>query len=257
MCGMRAALVNVCVFAALSAFAEKQPFSRYESILERQMFGPLPPGFDPAKMPGEVVKTKPKELTKEQEMLKSAVHFSVMNVAPSGEIEVGFSDLSDKESPMHYFLKVGESQNGWKVENADKDSATVTLSKGDIVLDLVLGDNSAKGGGVAKAAAGGQRGASSLLNGGTARQRRQAELDAQRAQYEQRLKAERAEMAQQLKAQKEQAEKDREEFKASLKNALAEVKSKIEAERKAEAKDGDGQSGQDEPGEGNGSDNED
>ena len=40
------------VFSA--AYAEKQPIERYQSIIDRQMFGPLPPGFDPSKSPNEV-----------------------------------------------------------------------------------------------------------------------------------------------------------------------------------------------------------
>ena len=230
---MRATLVHISMLLALAAFAEKQPFDRYQSIIDRQMFGPLPQGFDPAKMPSEVAKTgqkEQKELTKEQEELKRAVHFSVINRRQTGEVEVGFSDLSNKDSPVHYFLKVGESQNGWKVESADIDTATVTLEKDGVVLELSLGDNSAKGGGTAKKAdavpAGGvaRRTAGTLF--GTARERRLRQAEEQReqrAQEEERRKAER--------------EAEREAFKQEFQTALANMKRDIEEkaeQRKAE-----------------------
>ena len=42
---------------AADAFAERQPYERYRSIVDRQMFGPLPPNFDPTKSPAEVSKS--------------------------------------------------------------------------------------------------------------------------------------------------------------------------------------------------------
>ena len=92
------------------ASAEKQPFERYQSIIDRQMFGPLPPGFDPTKLPSEVQKSssaQERELSKEQEQLKSAIHFSVINVAADGKTEVGFTDNSDPENP------------GWQISAGD------------------------------------------------------------------------------------------------------------------------------------------
>lgn len=226
-------LVHIFLFFALAAAAEKQPLERYMSIIDRQMFGPLPQGFDPAKMPSEVAKTnqkEAKELTREQEELKKAVHFSVLNVRQTGEIEVGFSDLSEKDSPKHYFLKVGDSQDGWKVENADVESATATLEKDGVVLELSLGDNSAKGGVAAKktdaaaAGAGLRRPGNALF--GTARERRLRQQEEQRAQEEQRRKAER-----------EEREAEREKFKQEFQAALDNVKRDLEAraeQKKAE-----------------------
>ena len=223
---MRATLVHISVFLALAAFAEKQPLDRYQSIIDRQMFGPLPRDFDPDKMPSEVAKSglrEQKELTKEQEELKKAVHFSVLNVRQSGEVEVGSSDLSDKESPTHYFLKVGESQNGWKVESADVDAATATLVKDGVVLELSLGDNSAKGGGTAKKAEPGVGGANPRRNilFETARQRRTRQTEENLAQVEKLRKereaekaereAERAEMMQSLQALRDDIKRAREE----------------------------------------------
>ena len=147
-------MLLAAVFAALSASAEKQPYSRYEKIVERQMFGELPPGFDPTKMPSEVARASGKqeqELTKEQEQLKSAIHFSAINVTPDGATAVGFTDNSNPKAPVHYYLKKGEERDGWKVEAADAKTATMTVVKGDIEVTLTLGGNSGKGGGTTAA----------------------------------------------------------------------------------------------------------
>jgi len=230
---MKIGLAVVLASFALSAFAEKRPFSRYQVILDKALFGELPRDFDPTKMPGEVVKTSQKELTKEQEALKSAVHFSVINVNPSGEVEVGFSDLSDKAAPRHYFLKVGETQDGWHVEKADAATATATLSKGDIVLDLALGENSAKGAGAAPSAA--QRApASGLLAGShmTARQRReQRDAEARKKELELQKRSIDLEKAkEELQADKEERERSREALRAQL----SELKEALQKSRKSQ-----------------------
>ena len=79
-------LLAGAVAASATAVAERQPYDRYQSIVDRQMFGPLPPNFDPTKSPAEVSKgsgsAAEKELTKEQEKVKSAIRFSVINVTP-------------------------------------------------------------------------------------------------------------------------------------------------------------------------------
>ena len=153
----------VFAFATCAAFAEKQPYERYRSIVDRQMFGPLPEGFDPSKMPSEVSRSsggkQGKELTKEQEKLQSAVRFSVINITPSGETAVGFTDNSDPKTPVHYYLKVGEERGGWRVESADPRTATMTISKGDIEVTLTIGGSSGKDGGGAVAKRGSQNAA--------------------------------------------------------------------------------------------------
>jgi len=45
------------VSVAAPVAAERQPFSRYQTILDRQMFGELPVDFDPTKMPNEVARS--------------------------------------------------------------------------------------------------------------------------------------------------------------------------------------------------------
>ena len=65
----RPALLVVAACACLAASAERQPVERYQSIIDRQMFGQPPPNFDPTVPPGLVQKgsSEEKELTREQE----------------------------------------------------------------------------------------------------------------------------------------------------------------------------------------------
>lgn len=263
------AYVFLFLCAAVSlAFAEKQPFERYKKIIDRQMFGPLPPGFDPTKSPNEVQKTSGKDerqLTQEQEKLQSAVHFSVLDVRPDGEVAVGFTDSSDPKAPRNYFLKVGESRDGWTVKEADATAATMTIVKDDIEVSLSLGGNSAKGGGTSRAGAapvvaangGGRRAdllGGGLLRGGTQRAKRQlrrqeeqaaaarqqeeqaardAERQAQAEEEKQQREAERAEQRQQLLAIQEELKKVR-EAKAAAAKAEAEGEGGSGADDEAE-----------------------
>ena len=250
--------------AVSSVWAEKQPIGRYQSIIDRQMFGPLPPGFDPTKSPNEVQKSSGKDerqLTQEQEKLQSSIHFSVINVASDGQPEVGFTDNSDPKAPKHYFLKVGESRDGWTVKDASAEDATMTIAKGDIEVSLSLGGNSAKDGGTSRA--GGAASAATVpgaarrpglmgggLLGGSLRARRlqrqqdalaaaakqreeqaakDAERQAQAEQEKQQREAERAEQRQQLLAIQEELKRVR-EAKAAAETAKSESDANNEAE---------------------------
>lgn len=248
---MRSIVFLLLSLAVSAAFAEKQPISRYQSIIDRQMFGLLPPGFDPTKSPNDVQKTSSKDekqLTQEQERLQSSIHFSVINVASDGQPEVGFTDNSNPKAPKHYFMKVGESRDGWTVKEADAESATMTIAKGEIEVSLSLGGNSAKDGGTSRAggsaslasAANGARRPGGLLGGGgslrarrmqrqqeaeasAAKQReeqaaRDAERQAQAEQEKQQREAERAEQRQQLLAIQEELKKVREQKAAAAKS---------------------------------------
>jgi len=139
------------VIFCLAAVAERQPIDRYQSIIDRQMFGQPPPNFDPTVPPNMVQKGAGDEtvLTHEQEAIKSSIHFSAINVTPDGSVAVGFTDNSDPKTPIHYYLKVGESRNGWKVLEADPVNAKMKIAKDDVEVALDLGANSAKGGGSA------------------------------------------------------------------------------------------------------------
>lgn len=147
---MRAVFCVAAALFCLAAVAERQPIDRYQSIIDRQMFGQPPPNFDPTVPPSQVQRGSggdEKELTREQEAVKSSIHFSAINVTPAGDVAVGFTDNSDSKLPIHYYLKVGEERNGWKVLEADPVKATMKIAKGDIEVELDLGANSGKGGG--------------------------------------------------------------------------------------------------------------
>ena len=257
---MRAFVFLFLCVAVSAAFAEKQPFDRYQTIIDRQMFGPLPPGFDPTKSPNEVQKTSGKDerqLTQEQEKLQSAVHFSVLDVRPDGEVVVGFTDNSDPKAPRNYFLKVGESRDGWTVKEADAAAATMTIAKNDIEVSLSLGGNSAKDGGTSKAdasasaaaASGGMRRPNlfgSGLRGGTLRAKRQQEKLAAAARQQEEQAAREAERQAQAEAEKQQREAERAEQRQQLLAIQEELKrvreAKAEAARAESA--GEGESGE-------------
>ena len=256
-------LIAVALFMS-AAYAEKQPIERYQSIIDRQMFGPLPPGFDPTKSPNEVQKSSGKEekqLTQEQEKLQSSIHFSVINVTPEGATAVGFTDNSDPKAPVHYYLKVGEKRNGWEVKEADPNKASMTIAKGDIEVSLTLGGNSAKDGGTSRAGGAAPAAAAPSVSrrpgpfgggllGGSLRARRlqrqqeeqaaaakqreeqaakDAERQAQAEQEKQQREAERAEQRQQLLAIQEELKRVR-EAKAAAEAAKSESNANNEAE---------------------------
>lgn len=218
------ALVFV-VMAVLSAAAERPAFERYQSIVDRQMFGQPPAGFDPTKMPSEVTKSKSDaELTKEQEKVKKAIRFSVINVTPSGETVVGFSDNGDPKNALHYYLKVGESQNGWTVKAADPEAATMTIEKEGIEVTLKLGgDSSTDAGAVVN------RAAENAANQATSLRARRRQEDAQRKEREDR----RDQMQTELLNEMQRLREEREAEKA----AAAEREAAAAAQETTEKKD--------------------
>ena len=228
---------------AISALAEKQPYSRYQSIVDRQMFGALPAGFDPTKLPSEVTKASQRELTKEQEQLKSAIRFSVINLTPDGQVAVGFTDSSDGKNPRHYYLKVGESRGGWLVKEADPETATMTIAKGEIEVTLTIGGDSAKdAAATAKAGAAKANDGIMLLNaptarspllGGTLRSRRRAKLAAEQEQENARLR-QREEERQAREAEREEQKRQLQEMRDDLKAQLESVRQDMIEKAKAE-----------------------
>ena len=250
---MKSAISLFALLLISAAFAEKQPFSRYESIIIRQMFGPLPPGFDPTKSPNDVQKTSSrdeKQLTQEQEKLQSSIHFSVINVASDGQPEVGFTDNSDPKAPRHYFMKVGESRDGWTVKEADPENATMTIVKDEIEVSLSLGGNSAKDGGTSKAggapasAANGLRRSGGLLSGGimggsmrARRLQRQQEAQAAAAKQQEEQAARDAERQAQAEQEKQQREQERAEQRQQL-LAIQEELKRVREQKAAKNEDG-------------------
>jgi len=260
----------------LALFAERQPYERYQSVVDRQMFGQPPPGFDPTKNPNEVsakdAKAKDQELTKEQ--VKSAIHFSMVNVTPAGDTAVGFTDNSDQKNPRHYYLKVGESRDGWTVKEADPLAATMTIAKGDVEVALALGGNSANGAGTTRntSAAAAANAATShrssalasrsggLLGGGGASRgleslrgrralREQARAEERAAAEEKaRLAAEQeAQREAERAAEREQHERDREEQRAQLMQIQEELKKAREERERSAQESADSNDGEETP----------
>ena len=244
------------VMAVSAAFAEKQPIERYQSIIDRQMFGPLPPGFDPTKSPNEVQKLSSKDekqLTQEQEKLQSSIHFSVINVTPEGTTAVGFTDNSDPKAPRHYYLKVGEERDGWLVKEADPDEARMTIAKDEIEVSLTLGGNSAKDGGTSRAGGAPSTAATpsgarrpGLLGGGLAggslrarRLQRQQEEAAAAAKQREEQAAKDAERQAQAEQERQQREAERAEQRQQLLAIQEELKRVREAKAAAETAKGE------------------
>ena len=256
-----------CLTVAFAASAERYEFDRYQAIVDRQMFGPLPEGFDPSKPPSEVQKSaggkSEKELTKEQEQVKKSVRFSMINLNPKGETMVGFTDSSNPKEVRHYYLKVGESRDGWTVKAADAVAATVSISKDGVDLDLELGAGSSGNAAVAgkpgaPAAAGGLGGGfrrGGLLNAGATgagagrfsgpagslRERRMAKLQQreadEKAAAENQAKRDAEAAAEKAKAEEEKAQREaeREQQRQQLMQIQEELKKAREARQAAEA----------------------
>ncbi len=247
---MKFRIAFLAALAALAAAAERQPLERYQSIIDRQMFGELPDDFDPSKLPSEVQKTSSraaKELSAEQEKLKSAIHFSVINVRADGRVEVGFTDNTDPKEPRHYFICEGETAGGWTVEEADRDTATMTISKDGVSLELKLGDNSAKGGGSMKRSGESSaprnspllgNGAGGFVSARRRREQREAEAAAEDKKRREEEERKRAEEREAEAAREEQRAAEREEQRKQLlaiQEELRRVRETKAAEKKKEA----------------------
>ena len=132
--------------AVFAAFADAQPFDRYQTIIDRKPFGPEPLNFDPEAAPGSASagaagngEMTPEQRSAEAQQLAASVRVSALNVTPSGAVKVGFTDTSSKPSE-NYYLEVGASQSGWSVKEADPATETVTLVKDGIEVTMKLGE---------------------------------------------------------------------------------------------------------------------
>lgn len=217
--------------AALVAFGEKLPFERYQGVIDRYPFGQPPPDFNPNQMASDVKrdgsKSGEEELTPEQEALTKAVSFSVINLESDGQLMVGFTDLSVPNSPKHYYMRVGETRNGWFVKEADQGEKTMTVEKDGIEVSLSLGSSS-KDVAVAKSGDGGAKGAArpakSPLVAGAGETGAGMSLKARRAA---KREAEREEQ----RARDEAFRREREEEKAAQREREEEMRREREAER--------------------------
>ena len=233
-------------------------FERYRTIIDRKPFGPEPANFDPdapgsrggAAGGGGAVDPAAQEAMKAQEEQKiiASVRVSALNVTPSGKIAVGFTDASKQPSGT-YYLKVGETRDGWTVKAADARAMKVTLEKDGVEATLGLGEGSADGGkdgGKVKTMAGaavrppvGRLARAGLLRpaalsastppgasaapGGSI-----ASLRARRAQKEAEAEARRKAAAEQAQAAAEQAQAEREKAAAEREKAAAEREQQLQ-----------------------------
>lgn len=260
---MKRVTAIIVMMTVLFGYAEKQPFERYQPIIDRYPFGAPPPGFDPSADPATVEKSKKqtaedRQLEQEQQKLMKAVSFSVINIE-NGVVYVGFTDNSDPKKPLHYYLPVGEERNGWKVKEADPAKATMVVVKDEIEVALELGSSSKGGAANTATAAGGKSTSPNLRSvgaesgsprspllgaGGGIRSRRKLRQEEQAAAAAERSRreAEQAEKEAADKAEREaraaeesaQLEIDREQKRALLQQIQEELRQAREARKKAD-----------------------
>ena len=240
-------------------------FERFKTIMDRNPFGRPPPGFDPD-APGGAVDVRggaegsadaaaAAEASVVEQQIISSVRVSMLNVTPSGKINVGFTD-SSVQPPRNYLMEVGEKREGceWQVVEADPEKLTVKLSKEGVEATLKLGGGSgapsdakkegeevakAPGAGpvpgsgmrpgmpmlgmrrppMAGAAAGAPGGATEGMSGlDIARARRQERIKQMQVEAEQQRQA-----AEQAKREREQERREREQAAEERKAQLAQL----------------------------------
>lgn len=256
--------------AAGVLLAEKPPFARYQSIIDRQPFGAPPPGFDPNQLASNASKTQADaksgtELSKEQEQLQKTVSFSILNIETGGRVMVGFTDKSDAKAPRHYYLPVGGTSDGWTVKSADPAANTMVIEKDSIELTLGLGSESVSGGASAPAAGapapsvtprspllGSRAPQATPLGGGAGasyQSRRALREAAEKAARERaaaeaaRAELQREQTKQELEEMREQMAQEKEEQRRAL-EALRESQAKLQAEKSADEEDGEDEDAQ-------------
>lgn len=247
----------MAALVTFALYAEKQEFSRYQTIIDRMPFGQPPPGFDPTRSPDEVSKNDYQNdappLSEQQAEIQKNVQFSAINLDEDGTVMVGFVDKGDPKAAKSYYLALGEESDGWLVKEADAVAKTMTISKDGVDVELKLGENSGGGGGNAKGMA--TRGMAAAKTNGLLGSRpaattaattaRPLSLKGRRAQREEEqrraLEAERekeAARAAELAARKELEEmreadrqREREEQRAQL-NSIREELSRVREEKR-------------------------
>lgn len=276
---------------AESEAADDPGFERYKTIMDRMPFGREPSGFNPDAPPGTApagggrggadAVAEEAARTEEERRILSAVRVSAINVTPSGKIAVGFTD-STAQPAVNYYLKVGESRDGWLVKDADADELKATLAKGDVEVELGLGEGQdggkgakgskgAKGGrpagvpplpaagrgllshrppvaGRPQAASADGRGALSVLKSRRAeKERLAAEEAARKAAADAVAKQEAAEKEAEAAREREQTAADREQLRVMLQQTqevLQKQREKREAAEKAAQEEEDSSDGE-------------
>lgn len=242
-------------------------FERYRTILDRMPFGPEPANFNPdapgsrGGVVGEGVDGADPAVqeamkSQEEQKLLASVRISALNVTPSGKIAVGFTDAS-KQPAGTYYLKVGETRDGWTVKAADAREMKVTLEKDGVEATLGLGEGNADAGkdgkkgktvggavrppigrltraGLLRPAAHQDSSQPAMADGGSAI----ANLRARRAQKEAERKEEEARQAaaaEQEKADREKAAAEREQQRETLLQIQEELRRQREAKEQQQS----------------------
>lgn len=255
--------ILAAAWAVSCAMAEKQPFERYQTIIDRMPFGQPPPGFDPTRDPSEVSKDEYSqqevELTQEQEAIQKAVKFSVINVESDGVVRVGFSDMTDPKAPRHFYLAIGESRGGWTVKDADPNEKKMTVAKDGVEVELGLGENSGGIDGKSVQSArnatkpqrsqllsrGGDAGGNAPMSLRGRREKREAEEAAKRAEdaklaaERERERAEREKRDEEERAERERERAEQREQLNALKEELLRQREEAKAARERGEDSGD------------------
>ena len=235
------ALLPLMAVAQAEDDAEAKPsapsdgFAPYQTILDRMPFGPVPPNFDPEAPPGNAAAAAAAaagnaavELTESEQQIVSSVRVSILNVTPSGEIAVGFTD-SAAQPAENYYLKVGEKRGVWEVKEADPAEQTVVLVKNGIEATLKVGEGTADGkgakGGPAAAMQARQRG----LRPGPNMPLAQGPAAGQQVNAMDRLRARRQRSVEELKAEEARREAAAAEARKDAAQAAAEREQQREA----------------------------
>lgn len=138
----------MCALSVGAAFAARTfaddspyrlpPFDRYQPILDRMPFGAAPAAAAQTPVDQAAAATEA-EVKAEQQALAKQISMSAVNVTPKGQTAIGFTDRS-VNPPANYYLRVGESANGWTVKHADFDDELATLEKDGVEITLKLGE---------------------------------------------------------------------------------------------------------------------
>ena len=220
-------------------------FARYETILERLPFGPLPPGFNPADINSSSQALKDKksdaQISAEEKKLQAQLRVCAYNVAPDGRVYVGFIDNSAKPARC-YHMKVGDTDDGWTLVSAD-DENSVRLEKDGVEVTLGIGAGAADHSPSASASAAAQPSAGGLPRRGLRPQspagpggalgrlkERRERAEAERKEAENKRKA--AEALEQ--ADRERAAAEREQQQQQLLQIQEELRRQREERRQAE-----------------------
>lgn len=137
---MRPLVLVVTLLSARIWAASLPAFSDYEVILLKKPFGDLGSyskvaTFDASQRDAEIQEAQEK---KEIQNLARQISLVAIIRTPKGDIAVGLVDRAEKVAKSFY-LRIGESDGGWTIKEADFAEETATIEKGGLSFTLKLG----------------------------------------------------------------------------------------------------------------------